>query len=70
MDKNVCKNISKNLSGKYRQKLVHPKKSATDALKTTSNRAIQKQQKQLVIWLVIKLLKKLLKFQNVYSSII
>ena len=42
MDKNVCKNISKNLSGKYRQKLVHAKKSATDALKTTSNRVIPK----------------------------
>ena len=35
MIKNIGKNISKNLSGKYRQKLIdHPKQSATDALKT------------------------------------
>ena len=33
--KNTGKNISKNLSGKYGQKLLdHAKKSATDALKT------------------------------------
>ena len=43
MGKNVGKNISKNLSGKYSQKLLdHAKQSATDALKTTSRRAIQK----------------------------
>ena len=37
------KNIGKNLSNKYGQKLVDSaKKSATDALKTGSKRAIQK----------------------------
>ena len=41
--KNIGKNISKNLSGKYSQKLVnHAKKSAADALKTSSKRIIQK----------------------------
>ena len=50
MGKNIDKNISKNLSGKsnpgiltIRRKLLdHAKKSATDALKTSSKRAIQK----------------------------
>ena len=50
MGKNTGKNISKNLSGKsnpgmltIRRKLLdHAKKSATDALKTSSKRAIQK----------------------------
>ena len=43
MGKNIGKNISKNLSGKYSQKLLtHAKKSATDVLKTTSKRVIQK----------------------------
>ena len=41
--KNMCRNIGKNLSIKYNQKLLdHAKQSATDALKTTSKRAIQK----------------------------
>ena len=39
----MVKNISKNLSGKYSQKFLdHTKQSATDALKTTSKKAIQK----------------------------
>ena len=43
MGKNIGKNISKNLSGKYSQTLLdHGKKSATDALKTSSKRVIQK----------------------------
>ena len=43
MYKNIGKNISKNLSGKYRQKLIdQTKQSATDALKTISKRVIQK----------------------------
>ena len=50
MGKNIGKNISKNLSGKYSlgmlamcQKLLnHAKKSAIDALKTSSKRVIQK----------------------------
>ena len=41
--KNIGKNISKILSGKYSQKsLNHTKQSATDALKTTSKKEIQK----------------------------
>ena len=41
--KNIGKNVSKNWSGKYSQKLLdYAKKSATDALKTSSKRAIQK----------------------------
>ena len=50
MGKNIVKDISKNLSGKYSQKLLdHAKQSATDAFKTASKRAIQKKQNQLVI---------------------
>ena len=38
-----AKNIGKNLSNKYGQKLLHSaKKSTTDAIKTASKRAIQK----------------------------
>ena len=37
--KNIGKNLTKNLSGKYTQKLLD---HATDALKTTSKRVIQK----------------------------
>ena len=38
-----AKNIGKNISNKYNKKLVdNAKKSATDAIKTTSKRAIQK----------------------------
>ena len=41
MGKNIGKNISKKLSSKYCQKLLdHAKKSATDAVKTASKRAI------------------------------
>ena len=43
MGKNIGKNMSKILSGKYSLKLLdHAKKSATDALKTSSKRVIQK----------------------------
>ena len=39
MGKKIDKNISKNVSGKYSQKLIdHAKKSATDAPKTTSKK--------------------------------
>ena len=41
--KNIAKNVSKNLTSKYSQKLLdHDKGSATDTLKTTSKRVIQK----------------------------
>ena len=43
MGKNIGKNISENISGKYSQKLFdHAKKSATEALKTSSKMVIQK----------------------------
>ena len=43
MGRHIDKNISKNLSSTYRQNLIdHTKKSATDAFKTSSKRAIQK----------------------------
>ena len=42
--------MGKNLRNKYRQKLLDSaKKSTTDIIKTASKRAIQKQEKQLVI---------------------
>ena len=42
--------FAKNLSNKYSQKLFDSaKKSTTDVIKTASNRAIQKQENQLVI---------------------
>ena len=51
--------VAKNLSNKYSQKFVDTAlKSTTDEIKTASERAIQKQLKQLVILLVIKLLIK------------
>ena len=41
--KKTSERISKNISGKYGHKfLYHVKASATDAVKTTSKRAIQK----------------------------
>ena len=55
----LAKNIGKNLSNKYSKKILNtPRKSATDAIKTASQRAIKKLQSQQVIWLVIKLLIK------------
>ena len=43
MGENIGENISKKLRGKYCQKLLdHAKQSATDTLKTTSKRVIQK----------------------------
>ena len=42
MGQNIGKNVIKNLSGKYSQKLLDRAKSATDAFKTASKREIQK----------------------------
>ena len=43
ISKNIGRNTSKGLSGKYCQKLLdHVKKSGTDALKISSKRIIQK----------------------------
>ena len=43
MTNNIGKNISRNLSGKYSQKLLdHAKQSATDAFKTDSKKSNSK----------------------------
>ena len=43
MDKNINKNVTRNLSSRYSPKLLdHAKQSATDAIKTSSKKAIQK----------------------------
>ena len=43
MGKNIGKNISENLSGKYSQKFLdHAKEFATNGLKATSKRVLQK----------------------------
>ena len=50
MGRNIDQNVSKYLSSEDSQELLHyVKQSATDAIKTDSKRAIQKQQKQLAI---------------------
>ena len=70
-NKNNGENISKNLSGKYNQKLLdHAKKSATDALKLLQKESFKKQQKQLVIWLVTKSLTELRNLQKIHSRTI
>ena len=78
MSKNVGKNISKNVSGKYspgmlaiRQKLLnHAKQPATNALKILQREQYKKQQKRLVIWLVINLLIKLQGFKKIHNRVI
>ena len=47
----------------------HAKQSATDASKLQKAQ-FKKQQKQLVIWLVIKLLTELQKFHKIHNKII
>ena len=42
MSETIGKNITKNLSGKYSQKLDHTKHSATDVIKISSRRVIPK----------------------------
>ena len=44
----------------------HAKQSATDALKTASKKQFENQQKQLVIWLVIKLQIQLQKSKKLH----
>ena len=61
--KNIGKNISKNVIGKYRQKIL-------DHLKPLPKEQFKKEQKQLVIWLVTKLLIKSWKFQSICNKII
>ena len=50
-----AKNLGKILSNKYGQKLLDStKKSTADSIKKLQKGQFKKQQKQLVIWLVIK----------------
>ena len=71
MGKNIGKNISNNLRGKCSQKrLDHDKQSAADALELRQKGQFKKHQKQLVIWLVIKLLIELRSFQKIYKKTI
>ena len=71
MGKNIVKNISKNLSGNYRQKLFdHTKQSATDALKTISKRAIQKTAKATAYLIGNKIAHRITKSQNLYHRMI
>ena len=61
------------MSGKYSQKLFdYAKQFATDALKTTSKRAIHKAAEAAgeLIWAVIKLLIELRKSQKLHKEII
>ena len=54
-----AKDMGKNLSNKYGQKLLDSaKKSTTDAIKLLQKEQFKKQQKQQVISLVMKLLMK------------
>ena len=59
MGKNIDKDISKNLGSKYRLKILDPLNN--QYLKLLQKKQLKKQQKQLVIWFVIKLLLKLQK---------
>ena len=71
MGKNIGKSISKNLSGKYSQKLLtHAKKSATDVLKTTSKRVIQKTSKATGDLISNKIADKITKPQKFHHKII
>ena len=70
MGKNFGKNISKNLKGKYNQKLFdHAKQSATDTLKTSSKRVIQKTA-DATCWLLLQLLIQLWKSQETHHRLI
>ena len=62
MSKNIGKNAIKSLSGKYSQKLLdHAKQSTTVGLKISSKWVIQKQQRQLMIWIGNKIADKIRK---------
>ena len=67
MRKDIGQNISKNLNGKYTQKLLdHAKQSTADSLKTASKKKqFKKQQKRMVIWLVIKFADKIIKVSKI-----
>ena len=69
--KNNGKNIIKSLSNKYSQELLdHAKNLQAIHLALLQNQSLKKQQSQLVIWLVMKLLIKLQNFQQIHNKII
>ena len=69
--KNIGKNKSKNLSGKYDQtSLIMLSSIQKMRLKLLQKEQFKKQQRQLVIWLVIKLLITLREFQKIHNKII
>ena len=70
--KNIGKNITiKNLSNKYRQKLLeHVEQSVTDALKTASKRAIQKNAEATVDLAGNKIADVTTKYQEVHHKIV
>ena len=72
MGQDIGKNISKSLSGKYSQKLLgHAIKSATDAFKFLQKESFKKQQKQLMLKiLVTKLIIKSQKPKQIHKRII
>ena len=68
---NIGKNISQNLISKYSQRFLdHAKQYDTDALKTSSKRAIQKTAEAVGDLIANKMLIKLLKSQKLHHRII
>ena len=66
----MSKKTGKSLSGKHNQKiLIHAKQSATYALKAALKKQFKKQLKETVIWLVMKSLIKIQKFQKLHNWI-
>ena len=71
MIKNIGKSITKILSNKYSQKIIdNAKQPTTYALKIFQKGHLKKQQKQLVILLVIKSLIRLQKSQDFHHKTI
>ena len=70
MSKNIDKNTIKNLSRKIQIFLDSSKQSATDALKTTPKRAIQKTTEGKGDLISIKNVDKMQKYQEVHHRIV
>ena len=71
MCKTIDKNISKHLSSKYSQELIdNAKKSATEAIKTTSKRAIQKTAETTSCFIGNKIADKITSAQKLLQKII
>ena len=65
MGENIGKNKSKNLRGKYNQKVLdQTKQSITDVFKTASKRAIQKRAKATVDLIDNKIVNKITKISK------